>query len=64
MENALIQFVPFLFWLVVAIIPSVKLLQRIGMHPALAALNVIPLLGTVVILWTVAYSQWPKMQGR
>jgi hypothetical protein len=61
MENAFIQFLPFVFWVVVAIIPSVKLLQRIGMHPAL---NLIPVLGTVVILWVVAYSRWPKTQGQ
>jgi hypothetical protein len=63
MSDALIQFLPFVFWVVIAIIPSIKLLRRVGMHPALAAFNLIPLLGPVVILWIVAYSQWPKMQG-
>ena len=63
MSDALVQFLPFVFWMVLSVIPSVKLLRRVGLHPALAALNLLPLLGVIVIVWIVAYSAWPKVQA-
>ncbi len=64
MSDALASLLPFAFWIVIAVIPSVKLLRRTGMHPALAALNLIPFLGVVVMVWVVAYSAWPKTESR
>jgi hypothetical protein len=64
MSDALISFGPFAFWMVVTIIPSIKLLRRVGMHPALAALNLLPFLGVIILVWIVAYSQWPKASAR
>jgi len=63
MSDAWLQFIPFVFWVVITIIPSVKLLRRTGMHPALAALNLFPLLGAIIILWVVAYARWPKTES-
>jgi hypothetical protein len=55
--------VPYLIWAVISIIPSIKLLRRTGIQVALAAFNLIPFLGTLVLLWIVAYSKWPKEGG-
>ena len=44
------------------VIPSVCLLYRTGMHIALAAFNLIPIGGTVVLLWVIAFSKWPRLQ--
>jgi len=63
MADAWVQFLPFVFWIVLTVIPSVKLLRRVGIHPALAILNLLPFLGAVLILWIVAYARWPKTQG-
>ena len=60
-EN-LVAFLPFAFWLIITIIPSIKLLRRTGLHVALAALNLFPLLGTIILVWVVAYAQWPKIK--
>ena len=49
-----------LFFLTV--IPSVYLLHRTGIHIALAAFNLIPIGGTVVLLWVIAFSKWPSRQ--
>jgi uncharacterized membrane protein len=58
-----VSLLPFAFWIVVTIIPSIKLLRRVGMHPALAVLNLLPFLGLIILVWIVAYSQWPKARG-
>jgi len=34
-------------------------LRRAGIHPAIAAVNLIPFVGAVIVLWIVAYSKWP-----
>ena len=44
--------------------PSVRLLRRTGIHPALAAFNLLPFLGTVVVLWGNAYDHAVPVKGR
>ena len=61
MDNLVIQILPLIFWLILAVVPSVYILRRAGMHPALAAFNLLPFLGTVVLLWIIAFSKWPKI---
>lgn len=53
---------PIAFWLLLTIIPSIKLLRRTGLSVGLAALNLLPLIGTIVLIWIVGYSEWPKTQ--
>ena len=59
-----LQFVPYLFLLVLSVIPSVRLLRRTGIHVALAAFNLVPGLGILVLLWIVAYSKWPRANSQ
>jgi hypothetical protein len=33
-----------------------------GIHIALAAINLIPIGGTIVLFWVIAFSKWPKLQ--
>jgi len=61
METILV-FVPVAIVVVLTIIPSIRLLRRAGMHVALAALNIVPFYGTVVLIWIIAYSNWPKRE--
>jgi hypothetical protein len=58
-----LQFVPITIMLVLTVIPSVRLLRRTGLHVALVALNIVPLIGTAVLIWIIAYSNWPNTQG-
>lgn len=58
--EALLQFVPLAFWIVITIIPTVRLLKRTGLHWAFAALNLIPFFGTIILIWIIAYRKWPK----
>ena len=60
MTENLAPYVPIAIWMILAIIPSVRLLQRLGKPVALAVLNLIPVLGTAVLLWILAYSHWPR----
>ena len=61
MSENWIQFLPFAVWTVISVIPSIRLLRRAGIHPAIAAVNLIPFAGAVIVLWIVAYSKWPKV---
>jgi len=59
METILL-FVPIAIILVLTIPPSIRLLRRTGLHVALVALNIVPFYGTVVLIWIIAYSNWPN----
>jgi hypothetical protein len=61
--DLLMSLLPFIFWMVIAVPPSIRLLRRTGIHPAIAAFNVVPAFGAVIILFIVAYSRWPKSEG-
>ena len=62
METVLL-FVPIAIILVLTIPPSIRLLRRTGLHVALVALNIVPFYGTVVLIWIIAYSNWPNSQA-
>jgi hypothetical protein len=57
------QLIYFILWAILTIIPSIRLLRRTGNHVALAAINAIPYFGTVILIWIVAYSKWPRVQA-
>jgi len=57
-----LRVVPYLALFMLTVIPSICLLYRTGMHVALAAFNLIPIGGTIVLLWVIAFSQWPRRQ--
>ena len=57
-----VQIAPYLALFLLTIIPSVCLLHRTGMHIALTAFNLIPIGGTIVLLWVIAFSKWPSRQ--
>jgi len=52
-----------LFWVVlitVTMVPSWRILRRTGLSPWLSLLSFVPMIGTIVILWIIAYRRWPK----
>jgi len=53
-----LQIAPWLALFVLTVIPSACLLHRTGLHIALAAFNLIP----IVLLWVIAFSKWPSRQ--
>ena len=55
--------IPFAIWLLIVLPPSIQLLRRTGIHVALAAFNLFPFIGTLVLIWVVAYSRWPRLQA-
>jgi hypothetical protein len=58
--NSWMTYVPFAIWLLIVVPPSIQLLRRTGIHVALAAFNIFPFIGTVVLIWVVAFSKWPR----
>src|SRR5437763_16986701 len=57
-----LRIAPYLALFLLTVIPSVCLLYRTGIHIGLAAFNLIPIGGTVVLLWVIAFSKWPSRQ--
>lgn len=60
MTDYFVLLAPFGIWLLVSVMPSIRLLDRLRLNRWLAALNVVPLVGTVIMIWIVAYSHWPR----
>ena len=55
-------------WLILAplailiwVVPLWRIIRRTGRHPALALLAVVPL-SALLILWWLAFADWPKQQ--
>jgi hypothetical protein len=42
-----------------AMVPSWWILQRIGLSPWWSLFSIVPL-GTIVMLWIIAYRRWPE----
>jgi hypothetical protein len=57
-----VQIAPYLALFLLTVIPSICLLHRTGLHIALAAFNLIPIGGTIVLVWIIAFSKWPSRQ--
>lgn len=51
---------PLLLYALFAVAPSVRLLRRLGVSRVLAACSVLPVLGPAILLWAIAYLNWPK----
>jgi uncharacterized membrane protein YhaH (DUF805 family) len=52
-----------LFWVVlitVTMVPSWQILRRTGLSPWLSLLSFVPMIGTILILWIIAYRKWPN----
>jgi uncharacterized membrane protein YhaH (DUF805 family) len=62
MNESVAQLIPFTLWVVLSVIPALKLLGRLGKSRWWAALVVVPFLGVVVLLWIVAYARWPRVE--
>jgi hypothetical protein len=58
----LIQLLPLVLVWVLSIIPSIRLLGRVGKSKAWALLALWPLVGLLMLVWIVAYSRWEQPQ--
>lgn len=64
MSETIFSLLPFAFWVVLTVIPAVRLFGRLGKSRWFAALAILPLLGVVILLWIAAYSDWPIARSR
>ena len=58
----LIQLLPLVLVWVLSIVPSVRLLGRVGKSKAWAFLALWPVVGLLILVWIVAYSRWEQPQ--
>ncbi len=63
MNDTIVALAPLLFWTVVLAIPMYYVLRKTGNSMWLFALVAIPMLGAVILLWILAFSPWPKVEG-
>ena len=49
--------------MVLWIVPAWRVLNRVGMTPALALLAALPFIGFLILLFVVANSRWPNFTG-
>ena len=61
--DLLIQLLPLALVWILSIIPSIRLLGRVGKSKAWALLALWPLVGLLVLVWIVAYSRWEQPQA-
>ncbi len=53
----------FLFiWVVLVVVPIVRILRRLGFNEWLAVIALIPL-GNLFGLWAIAFSEWPAIEA-
>jgi hypothetical protein len=52
------QFLPAVVLGLLAIVPAMHLLKRVGMSRAWALLSFFPGLGLIVMVWIIAFAQW------
>ena len=57
----MMQFLPSLWIVVLTAIPSVVLLKRVGLSRAWVLASILPIIGTIAILWFVAFRRWPAV---
>lgn len=58
------DWVPMIVLAILWIIPMWRILQRVGGSPALSLLSVIPVAGPLVVLFILAYGQWPRLDRK
>jgi hypothetical protein len=54
----MVGWLPYLMIVILTAIPSFFVFKKAGLSPWWAAIAIVPL-GTVIILWIVAFSNWP-----
>jgi hypothetical protein len=50
-----------LILIILTAIPSVALLKRLGLSRWWAVISIVPILGTIAILWFVTFRRWPTV---
>jgi hypothetical protein len=58
------DYLPMIILAVLWIIPTWRILQRVGGTPALSLLAIIPVAGPLVVLFILAYGQWPRFDTK
>ena len=57
------DFISLFFYVVlvaVTMVPSWRILRRAGLSPWWSLFSFLPMIGTMLILWIIAYRRWPK----
>ena len=53
-----IQLVPVTLLAALCMIPSIRILRRVGKSWAWSLFAIWPIIGIIVVLWVIAYSRW------
>lgn len=57
------SWVPLVLWTAVLAVPLFYLVGRVGLPRWWSAIALVPIFGGAVLLWMVAFKQWPSERG-
>lgn len=60
----LAQFLPLTILGVISLIPALRIIRRTGLSRWWALFIIVPAFGAVIVLWIVAFRQWPGDRSR
>jgi hypothetical protein len=58
------DYLEFIVLAILWVIPTWRILQRVGGKPALSLLAVVPVGGPMIVLFILAYGQWPRFDAK
>lgn len=59
----IMQLLPIVVFGVLLVIPTVRVLARMGKSRWWALFALVPIFGIIVLMWILAYSRWPAQRN-
>jgi hypothetical protein len=57
------DFIFWIIWSILIVVPFWVICSKIGIHPALSLLTLVPLIGIMVVLYVIAFGRWPNAEA-
>ncbi|HUL05955.1 MAG TPA: hypothetical protein VLV76_06445 [Candidatus Acidoferrum sp.] len=61
--QGLLQLPPIIIVTIALLIPTVRVLRRMGKSRWWALFALVPIFGIIVLMWILAYSRWPAQRN-
>jgi hypothetical protein len=57
-DDMILTLLPFIFWSIISLIPSLAICGRVGKTRWWAAFTILPFIGPIIFMFVFAYSRW------
>jgi hypothetical protein len=58
------DYLPMIILAALWVVPTWRILQRVGGKPALSLLAIIPVAGPMIVFFILAYGEWPRFDRK